>query len=154
VIRRAAVAAVAAVLVAAAPARADGGAPGLAAAAGSRFPDRAFALTLPDGTGVRPEQIRVFENGKPVSRVTLRSADQMPSSRFGVVLAIDTSWSMHGRPLRGAIAAARTFIAHRSPGQPVALMTFGGDIEVNQPFTTDGAALARASSTPAAGPSR
>lgn len=121
--------------------------PGLAAAAGSRFPDRAFALTLPRAASLSAAQVRVRENGRLVPHVTLRGADQVASVRFGVVLAIDTSLSMRGAPLEGAVAAARAFVLHRTPAQPVAIVTFAGDVRVQQPFTTDPAALSRALSS-------
>jgi tight adherence protein B len=88
--------------------------------------------------------VEVRENGRVVPDVTVRAPDQVRPDRFGVVLAIDTSWSMRGRPLRGAIAAARAFLDHRNPRQPVALVTFGGDVSVAQPFTTSAMALERA----------
>jgi tight adherence protein B len=134
----------AAIAVAAQPATALAAGPGLAEAAGSRFPDRAYALTLPRSIAVRPDQVEVRENGRIVPNVTVRAPGQVRPDRFGVVLAIDTSWSMRGRPLRGAIAAARAFLDHRNLRQPVALVTFGGEVSVVQPFTTDAAALDRA----------
>jgi tight adherence protein B len=146
--------ALAAVLAPASPARAD--APAIAEAAGSRFPDRAYALTLPDSMVVAPDDLQVRENGRLISGVAVRTPGQLPADRFGVVLAIDTSYSMHGRPLRGAIAAARTFLEHRNPQQPVALISFAGEVRVMQSFTTDAAQLARALSAiqPSGGGSR
>ena len=43
---------------------------------------------------------------------------------------------MRGRPLRAAVTAARRFVRHRNPGQPVAVVTFAGATRVVQPFTT------------------
>jgi tight adherence protein B len=60
------------------------------------------------------------------------------------VLAIDVSRSMRGRPLEAAVTAARRFVRHRNPGQPVAVVTFAGAARVAQPFTTDAAAVDRA----------
>jgi tight adherence protein B len=48
---------------------------------------------------------------------------------------------MRGEPLRAAIAAAREFVLHRAPDQPVALVTFDGAVDVVQPFTADAAAI-------------
>jgi len=61
-----------------------------------------------------------------------------------VVLAIDTSYSMRGEPLRAALHAARTFVRRRSPAQPVALITFDGQVRVVQGFTTDAGMIDRA----------
>ena len=62
-----------------------------------------------------------------------------------MVLAIDTSRSMQGKPIADAILAARAFALHRNPHQPLAIVTFDNKVKVLQPFTTDpskiGAAL-------------
>jgi tight adherence protein B len=126
------------------PVQAAGPAPRLAQAAGSRFPDRAFALTLPKPKVLVPGQVEVRENGRRIADVTVASAQGGAARRFGVVLAIDTSTSMRGRPLRGAVQAARRFVARRQPQQPVALVTFAGTIRVALPFTTDPVAIDRA----------
>jgi tight adherence protein B len=126
----------------AAPAQAAGGA-SLAEAAGSRFPDRSFVLTLPSARALGPADVGVRENGRPIRHFSVVPADGAAAYRFGVVLLIDTSSSMRGRPLRAAVVAARAFVRHRTMGQPVALMTFDGDVEVVQPFTTDRTAIDR-----------
>jgi tight adherence protein B len=139
----------------AAPARAAS-APSLAQAAGTRFPDRTYALTLPRAVTLAPSQVEVRENGRIVPGVVLEPADGAGGRRFGVVLVIDTSGSMRGRPLRAAVAAAREFVAHRGALQPVAVMTFAGEVRVALPFTTDAAAIERALAAiqPAPGGSR
>jgi tight adherence protein B len=131
-----------AVLALAAPAQAAGGAR-LAEAAGSRFPDRSYVLTLPSDRALTAAEVSVRENGRPIRRVSVTPADGAAAYRFGVVLVIDTSSSMRGRPLRAAVAAARAFVRHRKTSQPVALMTFAGDVQVVQPFTTDATAIER-----------
>jgi tight adherence protein B len=131
---------------AAGPARAATSA-GLAEVAGARFPERVYALSLPREQTLAPGQIEVRENGRVVSDVAVTPAHGASAYRFGVVLAIDASPSMRGRPLRGAIAAARAFVAHRVAGQPVAIVTFAADVRVVQPFTTDAAAIDRALSS-------
>jgi tight adherence protein B len=128
---------------AAAPAHAAGGAR-LAEAAGTRFPERAFALTLPAERTLSADEVRVREDGRPVARVSVEPADGAAAYRFGAVLVLDTSSSMRGRPLHAAIAAARDFVRHRRRNQPIAVMTFARDVRVVQPFTIDGAAIDRA----------
>jgi tight adherence protein B len=126
------------------PAHAAGPAPKLAQAAGSPFPDRAFALTLPKPRLLTTGDVEVRENGRLVDGVSVVSAQGAAARRFGVVLAIDTSTSMRGAPLRGAVQAARRVVARRQPEQPVALVTFAGAIRVALPFTTDAVAIDRA----------
>src|SRR4051812_10529784 len=70
--------------------------------ANATFPNRAYVLTLPAGTSIGPQDVSVSENGRGVDGLTVRPA----TGRFGVVLAIDTSPSMRGRPIAGAMAAA------------------------------------------------
>ena len=126
----------------AAPARADD--PRLSEAAGSRFPDRSYALTLPRPTNLSAADVHVTENGRPVRDLRLTGSAGATARSFGVVLAIDTSGSMRGRPLAAALRATRAFVRHRATGQPIALITFAGEVEVLQDFTTDPAAIERA----------
>jgi tight adherence protein B len=129
-----------------APARAADGA-GLAEVAGARFPERVYALSLPREQALAPAQVEVRENGRVVPGVDVVAATGASAYRFGVVLAIDASPSMRGRPLRSAVAAARAFVGHRVGGQPVSIVTFAADVRVIQPFTTDAAAIDRALSS-------
>jgi tight adherence protein B len=127
--------------LAAFPAAAQAAGPQLTETAGERFPDRAYALALPKPQQLTASDVEVLENGKPVRGVSVTLADGTTARRFGVVLAIDTSDSMRGAPLSAAIAAAREFALHRTPGQPVAVITFNGSVDVVLPFTTDSAAI-------------
>ena len=114
-----------------------------------RFPERAFVLTLPEAARRDPSTVRVVENGKPVSDLTIVPASAAAGDEFGVVLVIDTSNSMRGDAIEGAMEAARTFAAHRNPQQQLAIVTFGGGTEVLLPFTADTERIASAlSETP------
>ncbi len=105
--------AVAALLAAGASAQ---GQPTLLEIGGAHFPDRSYVLTLPPGTVVSPDQLRVLENGREVVGLKVVAAEQT-NKTFGVVLAIDTSKSMQGAALDGAMSAARAFAAQRKPNQ-------------------------------------
>jgi tight adherence protein B len=113
----------------------------LSEGAGARFPDRVYALTLPAPRALADGSVRVTENGHAVEGLSVTPAAGASAYRFGVVLAIDASMSMRGRPLRSAVAAARRFVTHRNEGQPVAIVTFAGTTQVAQPFTSDAAAI-------------
>lgn len=103
---------------------------------GTRFPARAYLLTLPENERLSASRITVLENGQRVSRLSLMpAADGVGGS--GVVLAIDTSNSMAGRPIKAAIAAARTFVRRRAANQKLAIVTFDGTTRVLVPFTSD-----------------
>ncbi|MGH2921866.1 MAG: type II secretion system F family protein [Gaiellaceae bacterium] len=66
----------------------------------------------------RPPQL--LENGQ---RVLLSSAQNLGRAKT-VVLAIDRSQSMKGKPLANAVGAARAFIAAKPPGDRIAIATF------------------------------
>ena len=138
----AAAAALAALLlvVVTAPARAQT-ALRLSEATGAEFPERSYAVTLPSPRALGPRDVEVTENGRPVSGLTVLAPGTASTFRFGVVLAVDASRSMRGRPLRSAVRAARLFARHRDPAQPVAVVAFAGTAEVVQPFTTDSSAI-------------
>jgi tight adherence protein B len=89
-----------------------------------KFPARTWVLTLPASRTLAPGDLRVLEDGQPVSDLRVVPGDQAGSRSFGVVLAIDTSASMHGAAIRGAMAAARAFAAQLRPTQELGLVLF------------------------------
>ena len=104
---------VAAALAAAPAALAAPPAAHLTEAGGAPFPAKHFILTLSEGHVLRPGDVRVAENGRPVDGLRVVPASARTSA---VVVAIDTSRSMRGAPLKAAMAAARRFAAGRPPG--------------------------------------
>ena len=62
----------------------------------------------------------LLENGR---RVTLSSAQNLGRAK-SVVLAVDRSQSMKGKPLADAAAAARSFLSAKPPGDRIAIATF------------------------------
>ena len=75
---------------------------------------------------------RLLEDGRPV--VGLRAINLGRSKN--VVLALDTSRSMAGRPLAEAAAAATTFVAAKPSSDRIALVTFGQHAAQQGPFST------------------
>jgi tight adherence protein B len=92
--------------------------------AGAHFPFRSFVLTLSKGLTIRSSSVRVTENGAPVQGVSVIPARNTKAGKFGVVLVLDASDSMAGRPIASAMAAARVFAAHRSGTQKLGFVTF------------------------------
>jgi tight adherence protein B len=115
---------------------------------GSTFPKRSFALTLPKEASLSPSQVRVRENGGRVSHLSLQPASAANGKKFGVVLVMDASDSMRGRPIRDAFAAARAFAANRNPQQSLAVVTFNRKAVVALPFTTDQSEIDSALASP------
>jgi len=108
------------------------------------FPDRAFVLTLPSDRPLSADQLRVRENGTPVTGLTVVPAALGKGNQFGVVLVIDASDSMKGKPIAGALRAAQLFVGHRTAEQQVAVVTFNDQPDVALPFTTDSSAILQA----------
>lgn len=82
----------------------------------------------------------VTENGREVGELAVGA----PSDASAIVLAIDTSGSMKGGPLKEALAAAGTFLASVKPTDQVAIVNFGHTASVAQSLTADTATLATA----------
>jgi len=110
--------------------------------AGAHFPSRSFRLSLPPGASVAGGAFHLSENGQRVSNATVQPANAL-TNRFGVVLALDTSASMHGEPIRGAVAAAQAFAARRGTQQQLGLVTFNRGTQVALVPTTDPAQIQR-----------
>jgi tight adherence protein B len=107
-----------------------------------RFPERGFVVDLPPGVVASRGAFRVTENGQPVEDVDV-AALGTAGINYGTVLAIDTSLSMKGAPLLAALAAGRSFVAHRASGQQIGLVAFDGRVRVLRDLDPDAAALTR-----------
>lgn len=136
------VAIAAAVAVAALPAAQAAGAQSgtLTPSGKARFPERSLVLTLPRGIAPSPAAIGVREDGQPVDGLRVLPLGR----RFAVLLLIDASASMRGRPLSGALRAARAFAAQRPPYQPLGVLTFNDRTRTVLPPITDPARIRRA----------
>jgi tight adherence protein B len=108
----------------------------------SDFPARSYVLTLPKRTPLAIGQVSVTENGQDVSRLSVVPAGAAGKQGFGTLLVIDASKSMAGRPIEGAMAAARAFAGRRNRNQQLGVMLFNSETNVLVPFTTDGAEIA------------
>jgi tight adherence protein B len=84
----------------------------------SSYPDLRVSIVTSQRTPGAP---RLTENGNPVP---IKFAQNLGRAK-SVVLAIDRSRSMQGQPLTDAVAAARAFVAAKSPGDRVAIVGFG-----------------------------
>ena len=109
----------------------------VAVAQGASFPNRVLVLTLPQRLILTSRQVSITEDGRPVRRVSVTPGSQAGARSFGVVLAIDTSQSMHGQAIAQAMAAARAFSAHRPANQQLGVIFFNHSPSVALPMTTD-----------------
>jgi tight adherence protein B len=121
-----------------------------AAGTGTGFPARSYVLTLPHGMELKPGAVRLFENGARVEGLTVTPVGESKAKQFGVVLAIDASISMRGKPIAGAMAAARALALQRRPNQLLGVVTFNNAVTSVLPLTDDQQAIdAALSKTPA-----
>jgi uncharacterized protein with von Willebrand factor type A (vWA) domain len=105
-------------------------------AGGAVYPDRAYILSLPSPKLLTRSDVTVTENGGPVSNLSV-SRQGSSAATSEIVLAIDASASMAGRPAADALRAARAFAQHMNPDQKVAIVTFNDKVDVLQDFTSD-----------------
>jgi tight adherence protein B len=116
----------------------------------AEHPKRAFVLTLPGKRSLTERDVRVLENGEPVSDFSLAPAGSTGGDDSGVVLVVDASKSMRGRAIEDAVAAARVFAERRPPNQQMGIVAFNNRASVLLPLTTDDDAIEDALAKPPA----
>ena len=91
---------------------------------------------------LRPEDFALFgeiaELDHLISNVENITNDDLS---YAVVLALDTSSSMAGEPIRALKEAANAFVDAIGENAPIALLAFDSEIQITQEFTTDKDAL-------------
>jgi tight adherence protein B len=112
----------------------------LTPAGGAAFPSRSFVLTLPDGVLADRDAVRVRENGRIVSDLAAIPAGE--SGKSAIVLVIDASDSMRGRPIRSAVDAAKAFAAESDPEQQLGVLAFNRRITTLAPLESGPDAVA------------
>lgn len=113
----------------------------LTPAAGAVFPARSFVLTLPSNRPLQARQVHVRENGNAVADLSVIPARAAGKGLFAVVLVLDTSKSMRGKPIGGALSAAQLFAGRRARYEKLAIVTFDSRARVLLPFSTDSEAI-------------
>jgi tight adherence protein B len=86
---------------------------------------------------LKPGAVTVLENGQQVTGVSVTAVGATVRQKFGVVLVLDASTSMEGRPERAALAAARAFAATRKPEEELGLVTYNVAPKLVLPLSTD-----------------
>jgi tight adherence protein B len=105
----------------------------------SAYPDVSFTIVLPPGSvgvpGGVPE-VSIMENGDEIETVSVTSLAE-ERQPIDVVLLIDTSGSMKGRPLADAKIAAKRFVEAMGPEDQIAVVGFSSEPRVMLDFTSD-----------------
>jgi tight adherence protein B len=137
-----------AVGVIAATASAAGSSKGLTLTEGkTSYPTKTYILALPSGRTLLPQDVSVTENGKRVTKPKLIPASRAAKKTFGIVLVLDTSYSMHGAPLQAAVIAEQAFASHRKGNQELGAINFNHSATRVLPLTDSATKISSALST-------
>jgi tight adherence protein B len=119
-------------------------------AKGPAFPVRTFVISLPSDRKLTIHDVSVTENGQSVAEPTLVPASRASRKTFGVVLVLDASYSMTGKPISAAIKAEQAFAAQRNPNEQLGVIEFNRETTVALPLTTSDTKIAAALAQPPA----
>jgi tight adherence protein B len=104
-------------------------------------------LSLPAERKLTVDDVTVTENGNSVINESLVAANQTSKKTFGAVLVLDKSWSMNGKPIQAAVAAAQAFAARRNPNEQLGLVQFNRESTISLPLTTSATKISNALAT-------
>ncbi len=113
------------------------------------FPPTAFAYLRVAGPGgqaitdLTASDVRVEDDGRPVTDLTLSHYSQAPAP-ICAALVIDYSGSMAGEPLAAAKAGARAFLGLLGPKDQAEIIGFNDKPQLLQAWTTDKLAAGQA----------
>jgi tight adherence protein B len=111
------------------------------------FPERGFLVGFPSPRELAPADVNVRENGQPVANLSFVPAAKA-AARRAVLLVVDASDSMRGKPIADAFASARDFAHRLGSAEEVGVVTFNSGIVVAQRPTTDASAIGAALANP------
>jgi tight adherence protein B len=107
------------------------------------FPKVAYVVDIGRDTNLTAKRVRLSENGVAVHNVKIRPL-AASSINSGVILTIDASNSMRGRPFAAALAATRAFAGTRVGAERIGAIAFNSRVHVVQEPTADAEALGAA----------
>ncbi len=107
----------------------------------SKYPTASLSITVSGSEELqtnilKSEDFRLRENRRTISKFKAQPIMQTPEP-VAVVLAIDTSGSMLGKPLEDAKSAARTFINQMRYQDKIAFVAFNSQPRILSGLTTD-----------------
>ena len=114
---------------------------------GVAFPEQKYVLSLRTVRPLTNHDVTVTENGGQVLHQSLTPASQASAKTFGIVLVLDTSYSMSGEPLNAAVEAEQAFASYRNPNQELGALNFWNSSKVALPLTTSATKISSALST-------
>lgn len=108
-----------------------------------QFPQVELALAVRDEAGIpiynlSADNFQITEDGSPRPRpITSLETTVDPAVQTSVILVLDVSGSMEGKPLEDAKAAAVSFLDRLGKNDRVALIAFGGEVGHEGPLNPD-----------------
>lgn len=110
------------------------------------YPNVRVVASITDATGkpidgLRATDTLISEDGRPQRAALERVGETQP---LVLVLVLDVSGSMSGKPLADAKAALKVLVGSLAAGDSAALVTFNSTVSVDQPLTTDKKSLTAA----------
>jgi tight adherence protein B len=117
-------------------------------AKGPAFPTRTYVLALPTDRKLTTRDVTVTENGSSVVQPTVVPANRASKQSFGVVLVLDASYSMTGKPIAAAVKAEQAFARQRNRNEQLGEIEFNRNTTESLQLTTDRAKIAEALSKP------
>ena len=109
----------------------------------ARFPLVEMAIAVRDDAGIpiynlTADNFQITEDGSPRPRPIISLETTVnPAIQTSVVLVLDVSGSMEGKPLADAKAAALSFLDRLGNHDRVALIAFGGEVDLEGPLNPD-----------------
>ena len=112
----------------------------------SDYPNVRVVASITDAAGkpidgLRATDVLISEDGRPQRAALERVGETQP---LVLVLVLDVSGSMAGKPLADAKAALNVLVSSLAVGDSAAFITFNSGVSVEQPLTTDKTALTAA----------
>ena len=103
------------------------------------FPAVVAYVTVSDQSGIpiiglSKAHFEAFEDGRAVHDLAVSTAIDSQEG-IGVILAIDTSGSMRGQPIKDAQEAAKVFVGDLTDSDQAAIVGFGAQVDLLQDFT-------------------
>lgn len=103
------------------------------------FPTVVAYVTVSDQSGIpiiglSKANFEAFEDGKPVPDLTVSTAIDSQEG-IAAILAIDTSGSMKGQPIKDAKEAAKVFIGDLTANDRAAIIGFSAKVDLLQDYT-------------------
>lgn len=111
------------------------------------YPIRTFVLGLPSARRLKTSDVQVTENRSAVLNPTVVPASRAGEKTFGVVLVLDTSLSMTGKPIDAAVAAESAFVAQRNRNAQLGIIEFNRSPKVSLPLTSSPTLIGKALAT-------